>query len=130
MKSLSRSTALKIAAILSFLFGVYVFVGAIPYLAQGANAVDAVGDAPPYFVIISAFIFALLRIIGAYGVWREQRWGIVVTILANALDTILALPGLFLAGTMELWLSSAIGTAINVVIIVLCLWRDHRPMTA
>ena len=130
MKSLSRSTALKIAAVLSFLFGAYVFVGAIPYLARGADAVNAVGDAPPYFVILSAFIFALLRIIGAYGVWKEQRWGIVVTILANALDTILALPGLFLAGSMELWLSSAVGTVISVVIIVLCLWRDRKPMTA
>jgi hypothetical protein len=129
MKHLSRSTALKIAAILSFLYGVYIFVAAIPYLARGANVVDAAVAMPPYFVIVSAFIFAILRMIGAYGVWKEQRWGVIITILANAIDSILALPGLFFAGSIELWLSSAISIAVSVVVIVLCLWRDRKDVT-
>jgi len=128
MKPLSRSTALKIAALLSFLIGVYTFIEAIPYLARGASDIDAAASTPPYFVIVSGFTFAIMRMVGAYGTWKEQRWGIVVTILANAIDSVLALPGIFFAQTMEFWLGSIVGVAFGVVIIALCLWRDLKSV--
>src|SRR5262245_31349221 len=118
MKSLSRPTALKIAAVLSLILGVIGLVFALPMLSRGESGVDLANDAPPYFVILSGFVFAILRLVGAYGTWREQRWGIVMTILANALDSILALPGIFYAPTTELWLSSIFGVAVSVIIIV------------
>jgi uncharacterized membrane protein (DUF2068 family) len=68
--------------------------------------------------------------ISAYGVWKEQRWGIVVTILVNAIDSILALPGIFVGPTMEFWLSAMLGIIVSIVVIVLCLWRDRRPVAA
>jgi O-antigen/teichoic acid export membrane protein len=130
MKPLSRSTALKIAVVLSLILGVIGLVFALPMLSRGVSDIERANDAPPYFIVLSGFVFAILRLVGAYGTWREQRWGIVITILANALDSILALPGIFYAPTTELWLSAIFGVAVSVVIIVLCLWRDPKPMTA
>jgi hypothetical protein len=130
MNRLSRPTALKIAAILSFTLGVIDFVLMLPFLSRGESGPELAQDAPPYFIIFSAFVFAILRIVGAYGVWKEQRWGIILTILANAIDSILALPGIFAAPTMEFWLSAIISITVSVIIIILCLWRDRKPAIA
>ena len=51
MNRLSRSTALKIAAVLSFLGGVFGIIFSLPMIAQGATAVNQGGEAPPYFVL-------------------------------------------------------------------------------
>ena len=40
MNRLPRSTALKIAAVLSFLGGVYGIIFSLPMIAQGATAVN------------------------------------------------------------------------------------------
>lgn len=128
MNRLSRANALKIAAVLSLLLGLFGFFGALPFLARG-TAVDLAADSPPYIIVLMGFVFAILRVIGAYGVWVKQRWGIVLTILANAIDMILALPGIVFAPTMTLWLSATIGTVVSILIILLCLWRDRKPVT-
>ena len=126
MKRLSRANALKIAAVLSLLLGLVGFFGALPLLARGSTVVNLADDAPPYFVLLMGFVFAILRITGAYGVWIRQRWGILIVILANVIDSIFALPGIVFAPTLGLWLSATIGTLVSIVIIVLCLWRDQK----
>lgn len=129
MNRLSRATALKIGAAISFVMGLYYFFSAIPYLIQGYVEPMPGVNQIPQSVIISAFVFAILRIIGAFGAWRQQRWGIVLTLLANAIDLVLGLPGLLFAPTMELLVSTIVGVITDVAVIVLCLWRDRRPVT-
>ena len=126
MNRLSRAKALRIAAILSLLIGLVGFFGALPLLARGATGANLATDSPPYVILLLGFVFAILRMTGAYGVWVKQRWGIVITILANAIDSILALPGIVFAPTLGLWLSATIATLVSIVIIVLCLWRDQK----
>ncbi len=130
MNRLSRPTALKIAAVLSFILGVVDFIFVLPMLSRGESDVDLANDTPPFIIVFSAFVFAIIRLVGAYGVWTNRRWGIVVTILANAIDSILALPGIFAAPTMELWLDATLGVIVSVVIIILCLWRDRKSVLA
>jgi uncharacterized membrane protein (DUF2068 family) len=129
MNRLSRSTALKIAAILSLAFSIFAVIYAIPNLIQGEQLVNQSGDAPPYFVIVLGFMLAIVRIIAAYGTWHNQRWGIVLILLATALDTVAAVPGIFFAPTTYLWVAATVGTVSGIVIIVLCLWRDPKPVT-
>lgn len=128
MPRLSRSTAIKIAAVISLLLGVYGFISALPYLALGANTVNQVADGPPYFVIFWSFVFALLAMLAAYGTWHNQRVSIVVALLANAGNALLAAPGILFAPTTFLQISSSIGTLLNMIVIVLCLWRDSKPI--
>jgi uncharacterized membrane protein (DUF2068 family) len=130
MNRLSRASALKIAAVLSFLLGLFSFVTAIPYLARGAAALDTANNAPPFFIILAALVFAILRIVGAYGLWQNQRWGVMLTIVANALDAVAAAPGVLFAPTRTLWISALVSVVVSVVVIVLCLWRDRRPAVA
>ncbi len=128
MQRLSRSTALKVAAILSFVLGIYGFVASIPYLTQGDVEVSPDVNQIPYFVVIAGFTFSIVLIVGAYGTWRQQRWGIVLTLIANAIDGIFTLPGIIFAPTVGLQIGSIIGVMGAVVVIVLCLWRNRRPV--
>jgi hypothetical protein len=126
MNNLSRGNALRIAALLSFAFGLYSFVTWIPLLMRGAEAVNLAMDTPPYFIVIMGFILAIVRIVGAYGTWIYQRWGIVLTLVTCAIDGVLAVPGILFAPTRQLQIEATIGVIATIAIIMLCLWRDTR----
>lgn len=126
MNRLSRSTALKIAAGLSLLlglFGIYLF---LPSLSRGAIALNGQLDTPPYPVLVIALALALVRIIAAYGAWQSQRWGILLTILANGLDSVAAVPGVLYARTPALWLTASSTVVLSMIVVVLCLWRERK----
>lgn len=127
MIHLSRFKALKLAAILSFLLGLYGFLDAIPLLMRGAEDLNQASNSPPYFIIISGFVLAIVRIVGSYGTWYYQRWGIVLILLASAVDGVLAVPGILFAPSVQLQIEATIGVIAAIVIVVLCLWRDPRP---
>ena len=83
MNRLSRSTALKTAAVLSFLSSALSVIFALPLLAQGSSAIDQGGKAPPYFIIVLAVILGVVGIVAAYGCWKQMRWGVILTIIVN-----------------------------------------------
>lgn len=81
-------------------------------------------------MIVAGFVLAIVMITAAYGAWNRQRWGIVLTLLANTLDALLAVPGIFFAPTESAQLSAAVGVLGSIIICLLCLWRDRKPITA
>jgi len=125
MNRLTRSTALKIAAVLSLLIGVSTVVFALPLISRGADAVNQGSDAPPYVIVLLAVILGVIAIVAAYGTWKGQRWGIILTILANALNGLSAAPGLLFAPSPTLLIAATITVVLSIIIIVLCLWRDR-----
>lgn len=127
MGRLSRMTALKIAAGIALASGVINLVVSIPILWGGAAAIQQANDTPPFFVFVLGLILSPMRIAGAFGAWRNQRWGIVLLLLASAVDMLSAAPGLLFAPSSSLRLIAALGVLINGVVILLCLWRD-RPL--
>jgi hypothetical protein len=130
MNRFSRSTALKIAAVLSFLSSAFSVIFALPMIAQGASAIDQGGDSPPYFVLMLAVILGVVGIVAAYGCWKGMRWGVILTIIVNLLGGLSAAPGILFAPTTQLFVSAGVSVAISIVIIVLCLWPDRRLATA
>ncbi len=130
MDRLSRSTALKTAAVLSFLSSAYSIIFALPIIAQGAAAVDQGGDSPPYFVMMLAVILGVIGIIAAYGCWKGMRWGVILTIIINLLGGLSAAPGILFAPTTQLFVSASVSVVISIVIIVMCLWPDRKLATA
>jgi uncharacterized membrane protein (DUF2068 family) len=130
MNRLSRSTALKLAAIISLAMSIFTVITALPYLSQGVEAVNQAEDTAPYFVLALGFVLSIMRIVAAYGTWHNQRWGIIITLLTTALDTLAAVPGILFAPTTFTWVGSTISTILGIVIIVLCLWRDRKPVMA
>ncbi|MCW5852384.1 MAG: hypothetical protein KIT87_20085 [Anaerolineae bacterium] len=129
MNHLSRPTALKIAAVISFLVAVFGVITSLPFLARGAQALDSAGDAPPYVVIMMGVLLSVVAMIAAYGAWKQQRWGIILTIIANTLNGLLAAPGIFFAPSSALFVSALVGVILSSIIVVLCLWREPRPAT-
>ena len=130
MNRLTRSTALKIAAVLSLLIGVSNVVLALPVISRGAEAVNQGSDAPPYVIILLAVILGMIAIVAAYGTWKGQRWGIILTILANALNGLSAAPGLLFAPSPGLTIAASITVVLSIVVIVFCLWRDRKLAAA
>jgi hypothetical protein len=123
---MERPTRITIAAILMALTSLYSIVAAVPLLARGAAEVNAGADSPPYFILVVALIAGVAGLVAAYGLWRNQRWGKILTIVLSAINGLSALPGVFFAPTTALWYS-AIGTvALSVLIIVLVLWPAPR----
>ena len=127
MPRLSRATALKIAAAIALVSGVVGFVSSVPLLWRGAEAIQQAGDTPPYSILVLVSILAPIQIIGAVGAWRTQRWGVVLLLLAAAVDMLSGAPGILFGPTLPLRLSSAVGVLLDTAVIILCLWRD-RPM--
>ena len=127
MRRMSRPTALKLAAILTGLNALSGFAMSVPLIPRGAPQLDQVLDSPPYFVVVSSFALAVVSMIAAYGTWRMQRWGIILTLLASALGALLSAPGIFAAPTTLLAIAATLGTLISIAIIILCLKRDPKP---
>ena len=73
---MNRPKTYTAAAIVQFLLSAMNGIGSIPFLMRGA----ATPDVPPFFVELVLFATAILGFISAYGVWRNQRWGVLVTI--------------------------------------------------
>ena len=128
MKRLSRLTALKLAAILACINALSGFAMSIPLIPRGAAYLDQVVDSPPYFVVAASFALSIVMAIGAYGTWTNQRWGIILLLLSNAIGALLSAPGIFAAPTKILAIAATFGTLFSIMIIILCLWRDPKPM--
>jgi hypothetical protein len=129
MNRLSRATALKVAAVISFVMGIYSIFSSIPFLARGYVEPEPGVAQIPYFVIIAAFALAIMSILGAFSTWKQQRWGIVLLLIVSAADLVLALPGLVFAPSTDILFSAIVGVLNDVAVIILCLWRDRRPVT-
>ncbi|MFN8491971.1 MAG: hypothetical protein U0350_30500 [Caldilineaceae bacterium] len=122
MNRLSRSTALKTAAVISLFLNLFGMMASLPLLVRGAVPLEA----PPYFVTLLGFVLNIIAIVAAYGVWHHRRWAIVLTLLAVALNTVSAIPGIFFAPNLFWQLTAMIGTVLSILIIVLCLWRNPK----
>jgi uncharacterized membrane protein len=127
MKGLSRSTALKIAAVLSVMMSLISVASVLPLIARGATGVAQSSDSPPYAILMIALITGVLGMVGAYGAWNQQRWGIILTILANLLNGLSAAPGILFAPQPGLMVISIGTLVVSILIIVLCLWRGPKP---
>lgn len=130
MNRLSRSTALKIAAVLSFLLSAYSIILGLPMMAQGSAAVNQGGEAPPYFILVLGVILGVVGMVAAFGCWKGMRWGIILTIIVNLLGGLSAAPGILFAPTSELFMAATVGVFFSIVIVVLCLWPDRKLATA
>lgn len=127
---MKRPKTYTIAAVLQLLISAYGIVGALPYLARGVDNISQSADAPPYVVLILAFIISVLGLVSAYGVWRNYKWGVILTIMLRIVDGIAALPGVLFAPTTFLWVASSINVVVSAAIIILLLWRGPKLVVA
>ncbi|MBC8092865.1 MAG: hypothetical protein H7Y15_13190 [Pseudonocardia sp.] len=126
MRTITRSTALRIAAVLSVLVAVIgiVFYD-LPNLQLGAAASES-----PFPLVLGSFTTDILALVAAYGAWRGQKWGAVLLILVNCFWIVQAIDGLLFDQTGGDTVFAAVMLVHHVVVISLCLWRERVPAAA
>ena len=92
MNHLSRSTALKIAAVISFLLAASDLFRNVQMVLQGPAGVSPTNPSPPYPILVLGIVGTTVGVVSAYGTWKAQRWGIVLTIIVNLLGMLITLP--------------------------------------
>lgn len=127
---MTRSLNYTIAGILAGLLSLTNFLTALILLPQGATELAAQGDQPPYAVVVLKLIIGAIGVVAAYGVFRVQRWGIILTLVLMVLNVLGSLPGVAFAPSSISRISS-IGTVVVAgVVIFLLLRRDARALAS
>ncbi len=122
---MNRPQTYTIAAIIQFVVSLIVVGQALTSLPQGAAALNN-GEGPGYFFIVLGLILGLAGLFSAFGVWKSQKWGVILTIVIRAIDGLTALPGIIFAPTLVTKMPAALGVLIAVVVIALLLWPKPK----
>lgn len=122
---MNRPQTYTIAAIIQFVVSLIVVGEGLISLPQGAAALDSV-EGPGYFFIVLGLILGLAGLFSAFGVWKSQKWGVILTIVIRAIDGLTALPGIIFAPTLATKMPAALGVLIAVVVITLLLWPKPK----
>ncbi len=125
-RSLSGSKAA--AAVLNALISVIGLVVSIAPLPLGAEGASASGDNPPFAVLVVGVVFGVLGLVGSFGIWRGERWGLILTIVIRGLDGLASLAGVF-AGDTTLRLL-AILSVVGAAVVIFLLLRPTRESVA
>lgn len=112
----------KSAVILHALSSLHGVVFAFPALMKGPSA-QGVAEGVPQVVIVLGTLLGVAGLISAYGAWYGQKWGIWLTIVTEALNGLLALPGVLFGPTPFARISSIVGVLIALFVIVVMLYR-------
>lgn len=124
---MNRPKTYTIAAVLQLLLSIASIFGSIPFLARG-DAGSSSG--PPFAVELIIFAASILGLPSAYGVWRNQKWGVILSIVSGILVGLVSLPGVLFAPVPVGQLASAIDVVFVVAIIVLLLWPKPKLASA
>jgi predicted membrane channel-forming protein YqfA (hemolysin III family) len=103
---------------------------ALALLPQGSAKLKASGNQPPYAVIIVEVIIGLIGVVAAYGVFRVQRWAVVLTLVLMVVNVLISLPGIPFGPTTFDKVASAGGLLASGGAIFFLLRRDGRTRTA
>lgn len=127
---MTRPRNYTIAAILQVLFSLLAIVMTVIMLPQSSAALDGV-DGPGYgFLIAFGMILPMLGLFAAFGVWRVQKWGVVLAIITRALDGLGAAPGILFAPELSWRLAAISSVVVAVLVIVLLLWPRPKATPA
>lgn len=129
MNKLSRSTGLKIAAVIVLGLALFdMIVYEIPDLTRGMAAVNA-GGGPPFFIVILGFAFDVLAIVAAYGAWRAERWGVILVIVISAYSSISGAGAAIFDPSLATRILGAVAVVLYLGVIYLCLRREPKSLT-
>lgn len=123
---MNRPKTYTIAAVVQFVVSALMIVTGVAAFIPGSSMADGI----PLPVQLLGFALGAIGLVSAYGVWRNQRWGVVLTIIVRALDGISAAPGILFAPTPTTKAMASLGVVLAIAVIALLLWPKPRPATA
>src|SRR5690349_5155010 len=125
MASIAGSRGTDRPTMVTVAVALLAFTGAFGLLAAPAG-LGEVG----LVILVPALVFAGLRFVSAYWLWRGRRWAAILGFVVTLLDTLLALPGLSSAPNGLLQVMATIGVAIGIPMLVLLGIVMFRPLRA
>ncbi|MFV9505470.1 MAG: hypothetical protein AB4911_13020 [Oscillochloridaceae bacterium umkhey_bin13] len=127
---MTRPRNYTIAAILQALMSLVAIVMALTFLPQGSAGLDGT-EGPGYgFILLFGLFLPMLGLFGAFGVWRMQKWGVVLTIITRALDGLGAAPGVIFAPDLSWRIAAISSVVVAILVIALLLWPQTRSNPA
>ena len=117
-RSLPRSKAT--AAVLNALISAIGLVVSIAPLHLGAEASSASGNNPPFAALVVGVVLGVLGLVGSFGIWRGERWGLILTIVIRGLDGLASLAGIFADDSTlrALAIVSVVGAAVVIFLLL------------
>src|ERR1700749_4171271 len=91
---MARSRNYTIAAVLAGLLSLANTIVALALLPQGSDKIDHSSNQPPYAVLLIEVVIGLVGVVAAYGVFRTQRWGVVLTLVLMVVNVLVSVPGI------------------------------------
>ena len=125
---MKRTRLYKAGVIAHTLSSLFAVLSGIPALMQGPSA-PGISEGVPQFAVALPALLGVAGLISAYGAWQGQKWGIALTIFLEALNGLVALPGVLFAPTTIARLSASTGVLIS-VFVIFALLRRPKPTTA
>jgi uncharacterized membrane protein (DUF2068 family) len=123
---MSRSPSYTAAAVLAGLLSLANTIVALALLPQGSDKINHSTHQPPYAVILIEVVIGLVGMVAAYGVFRTQRWGVILTLVLMVVNVLISVPGIPFGPTAFDKVASALSLVIAAVVIYLLLRRDTR----
>jgi peptidoglycan/LPS O-acetylase OafA/YrhL len=121
---MSRSRNYVVAAVLAGLLSLANTIVALVLMSQGADHINHSSNQPPYAVIVVEVIIGLIGIVAAYGVFRTQRWGVILTLVLMVINVLISLPGIPGGPTTFDKIGSAVALVVSAAVIWFLLRRD------
>lgn len=122
------TTLYKTAVIVHTLNSILMIVVAFPALMQGP-----LPDSPlagiPQIVVVTVALMGVAGLVSAYGAWQGQKWGVWLTIVLEAANGILALPGV-LGGHSTFARISATASVLIAIFVIVALLRRPKMATS
>jgi hypothetical protein len=113
-----------IAAVLAGLLSLEGAVTSLVLVSQGAAKINHSSNQPPYAIVIGGVIVGLIGVVAAYGVFRTQRWGVVLTLILMVINGLFSLPGIPFGPTVFDKVSAVVTVIVAGTVIYFLLRRD------
>jgi hypothetical protein len=120
-----RSRNYVIAAVLAGLLSLENAVTSLVQASQGAAKINHSSSLPPYWVVVGGVVVGLIGLVAAYGVFRMQRWAVVLTLVLMVVTGLVSLLGAAFASTVVDQVGSGVSAIVSGAVIYLLLRRDR-----
>lgn len=128
----------RIAAALLVVSAVGGVLSAVRILAAGSAGLPPMQGAeemggPPFWAGLMFFALAVASLFAAYGLWKGQRWGKVVAIVACAVNAVFAagdVLGAVMVGSLPMGILMTTSVLGHLLVIGLVLWRERAATPA
>jgi hypothetical protein len=113
-----------IAAVLAGLLSLEGAVTSLVLVSQGAAKINHSSNQPPYAIVVGGVIVGLIGVVAAYGVFRTQRWAVVLTLVLMVVNGLASLPGIPFGPTVFDKVSAVVTVIVAGAVIYFLLRRD------